>query len=123
MIVTLPDSSGRRFNPVTVVRVVNAFYELGERDAILALRQFANVNPCNGRSGNDNEKLGLLIPFLFMPRNPEEFYPTTDFEGNLELTSDSWEGINFVTSSGGHAFSLRVFNGWQWWVFLNGLSR
>lgn len=66
---------GEDYNPIAVVRAVNALHALGKQDAISALRRFAHEYPSNGDPDDRHEALRLVLPLLFDRENPEDRFP------------------------------------------------
>src|SRR5262245_60137727 len=63
------------YNPISVVRAVNALYALGKAEAIIALRRFAKEYPSNGGPDDRHEALRIVIPLLVDRENPEDRFP------------------------------------------------
>jgi len=63
------------YNPIAVVRAVNALHAMGKDDAIHALRRFAKKYPSAGGPDDRHEALRLVLPLLFDRENPEDRFP------------------------------------------------
>jgi hypothetical protein len=90
------------YDPIAVVRAVNALYGLGRHDAIKALRQFAKENPTDGGPDARLEALRVIIPLLFGRADPEDKFPSArayDDPGVYRLDQREWPfftGLIFV---------------------------
>ncbi len=63
------------YDPISLVRAVNAVHALGRSDALVALRRFAKEYPSTGRPDDRHEALRFVIPLLFDRQNPEDRFP------------------------------------------------
>jgi hypothetical protein len=84
---------GDGYDPIDLVRAVNALYGLGKTDAIEALRRFAKQYPSNHRPDDRHEALRLIIPLLFERADPEDRYPSESRENDhaaYQLDQKTW---------------------------------
>jgi hypothetical protein len=63
------------YDPIALVRAVNALHALGKEDAIEALHCFARECPSNWGPEDRHEALRLIIPLLFDRLDPEDRFP------------------------------------------------
>jgi hypothetical protein len=80
------------YDPIALVRAVNALHVLGREEAIEALRRFAKEYPSNGGPDDRHEALRLIIPLLFDRLNPEDRFPSAPVgpEGHYRLDQKEW---------------------------------
>lgn len=64
------------YDPIALVRAVNALHALGKEDAVEALRRFANEYPSNHGPNDSHEALRLIIALLFDRADPEDRFPS-----------------------------------------------
>jgi hypothetical protein len=82
------------YDPIALVRAVNALQGLGKEDAIAALRRFAARYPSFGDPHSPHMSLTLVMPLLFERIDPEDEYPSlwitarADWQGFLSIYDD-----------------------------------
>jgi hypothetical protein len=82
------------YDPIALVRAVNALQGLSKEDAIAALRRFAARYPSFGDPHSPHMSLTLVMPLLFERMDPEDEYPSlwitarADWQGFLSIYDD-----------------------------------
>jgi hypothetical protein len=64
------------YDPIPLIRAVNALQAIGKEDAIEALRRFAKNNSSHGPPDELQEHMRLIIPLLFDRVDPEDRFPS-----------------------------------------------
>ena len=81
-----PDPRGFQYNPVPLIRAVNHLQSMGQEDAIKALRRVE----VKGLDSRAQEALQLVIPLLFLPKDPENSLPSANLGRQCDMQKDPW---------------------------------
>src|SRR5262245_53400137 len=101
LLATAPNPLGWDYDPIKLARAVNKLHSMGRDEAILTLEAFIKKYPNDGYDC-PHQSLKLVIPLLFMRRNPAEKLPSSakwDGSSGFKLTYDRWYE-DFVVEQG-----------------------